>query len=587
MTYGWLSLLPPLVAIGLAIATRRVVLSLALGVFMGAVLLDPHWQPLASYPAPTTWAERMQFAASGASTAVVASVSAVPAFFEHHLWASLSDADHLRVFCFTLLMGAMIGVIHRSGGMHAAVAGLAPLARSRRGGQLMTWTLGLLVFIDDYANSLLLGNTMRPLADRLKISREKLAYLVDSTAAPVSGLALVSTWVAGEIGYIEAGFQDLGLDPTPSGFAIFIDTIPYRFYVLWALLLIPMIAILGRDFGPMLRAERRRVRENDEEEPAIGERAGVPGETAATSDDPAALAGVPQRWYNAAGPIAVALLATLLLLAVTGYQAISAESTGEEIWQRGAWRGAVEIVGQANSYVALLYGALAGLVAAAVMVRAQRIMSPGQVRKAAFDGARLVLPALTILWLAWALSETTDSQHLGTGQYLGSLISDPRPPEWLPAWIAAGIHQLLSPRWMPTIVFVLSSVVAFSTGTSWGTMGILMPIVVSTTYQMLAGEGDADPTHPLLIATIGSVLAGAIFGDHCSPISDTTVLSAQASGCDHMAHVRTQMPYALFVAAVSILCGTLPVGLGWPLWLMLPLGVVAMAGGLLVWGRRV
>lgn len=579
MTYGWLSLLPPLVAIGLAIASRRVVLSLALGVFVGAVLLDPHWQELASRPAPATWAERGQFLAGGAATAVVATVSAVPAFFEQHLWTSLADADHLRVFCFTMLMGAMIGVIHRSGGMHAAVAGLAPLARSRRGGQLMTWSLGLLVFIDDYANSLLLGNTMRPLTDRLKVSREKLAYLVDSTAAPVSGLALVSTWVAGEIGYIEAGFQDLGLDPAPSGFAIFVDTIPYRFYVLWALLLIPLIAILGRDFGPMLRAERRRLREDDDWMPETDD-------AGAESGDPAALAGVPQRWYNAAGPIAVALLATLLLLAVTGYQAVRAEGHGGEIWQRGVWRGAVEIVGQANSYVALLYGALAGLVAAAVMVRVQRIMTPQQVRKAAFDGARLVLPALTILWLAWALSKTTDSQHLGTGQYLGSLISDPRPPEWLPAWIVSGIHQLLAPRWMPTIVFVLSSVVAFSTGTSWGTMGILMPIVVSTTYQMLAGAGQADPTHPLLIATIGSVLAGAIFGDHCSPISDTTVLSAQASGCEHMAHVRTQMPYALFVAAVSILCGTLPVGLGWPVLALLPLGVVAMAGVLLVVGRR-
>jgi Na+/H+ antiporter NhaC len=214
------------------------------------------------------------------------------------------------------------------------------------------------------------------------------------------------------------------------------------------------------------------------------------------------------------------------------------------------------------------------------------LLTPHQLRKAAFDGARLVLPSLTILWLAWALSGTTESDRLGTGEYLAGLIRDPHPPSWLPLGIADAIRQLLAARWMPTIVFVLASLVAFSTGTSWGTMGILMPIVVSTTYSMLADQGSADPHHPLMIATIGSVLAGAIFGDHCSPISDTTVLSAQASGCDHLAHVRTQMPYALFVAAVSIVCGTIPVGLGAPLVPILILGVVVMAAGLWIVGRR-
>jgi Na+/H+ antiporter NhaC len=222
-------LLPPLAAILLAITTRRVVFSLGSGVFLGALIL------------------------AGGNPLL-----AVTTMLEDHLWTSLIDPGHLRVFAFTALMGAMVGVIHRSGGMTGVVYLLAPWARGRRSGQLTTWLLGLVVFFDDYANTLLLGTTLRPLADRLKISREKLAYLVDSTAAPVAGLALVSTWVAGEIGFIRAGFADLGDGVAEAdAFRIFVATIPYRFYVLWALMLVPLVALLGRDIGPMWQAEQR------------------------------------------------------------------------------------------------------------------------------------------------------------------------------------------------------------------------------------------------------------------------------------------------------------------------------------------
>ena len=573
MQFGWWSVLPPLVAIGMAIATRRIVASLALGVLAGAVLLDPNWAALGSNPP------------AGASL-VKMPVTVTAAFFEQHLWTSLSDSQHLRVFTFTLLMGAMIGVIHRSGGMHAVVNGLAPFASTRRGGQLITWVLGLVVFIDDYANSLLLGNTMRPLTDRLGISREKLAYVVDSTAAPVSGLALISTWVAGEIGYIEAGFASLDLEEAPSGLAVFIESIPYRFYVIWALLFVPLVAWFGRDFGPMLPAERdalRRLKEGRGLKDSSVFKDSMGSDPTSISNDPAALRDIPHRWWNAVVPILAALGATIGLLVVTGYSATDF-SEGAESW----WQDQIAILGNADSYVSLVYGSLSGLVTAVALALAQRLMSPEQIRTAAFDGAKLVLPSLAILWLAWALSGTTDENNLGTGQFIGGLLRDPQPPAWLPSPLAALIEQLLTPRWMPTIVFILASFVAFATGTSWGTMGILMPIVVATTYEMLtADSGAADPRHPLMIATIGSVLAGAIFGDHCSPISDTTVLSAQASGCDHLRHVRTQMPYAMLVAVVAVVCGTIPVGFGLPVWPILAVGVVVMALALLVIGRRV
>ncbi len=529
MDYGWWSLVPPLVAIILAIVTRRVVASLLLGSAIGALILkdwSADWNPL----------------------------TAVADLLEKHLWTSLCDPDHIRVFVFTALMGAMIGVVQRMGGMQGVVQALAPLARTRRSGQMLTWVLGLLIFIDDYANTLLLGHTMRPLTDRLRISREKLAYLVDSTAAPVAGLAVVSTWVAGEISYIQTGLNGLDLPPgTVDAFSVFVATIPYRFYVLWALLFVPLMALLGRDFGPMLQAERQALRQ-PLESPAR-----------ADSEERGEQAGVPHRWYNAVVPVLVTLGVTVWLLLLTG-----AQKAGGALTMDIPWSALIQFFNGGDSYLALVYGSLAGLLVAVLMAALEGILTFSQSRQAAFHGARLVLPALTILWLAWAISGITSEQYLGTGKYLGGVL-----------------QRSIDVRWMPTIVFILSSCVAFSTGTSWGTMAILMPIVVGATFRMLdAQTGTTDPYSPLLVASIGSVLAGAIFGDHCSPISDTTVLSSQASGCNHVAHVWTQLPYALAVAAISIVCGTLPVGFGLSVWPLQVLGLVAMLLLLRCFGRR-
>lgn len=526
---GWWSIVPPVVAIVLAILTRRVVPSLFLGVVMGVLILEGRSD------APSLWHGLSELG-------------------ETHLWAALGDEDHLRVFAFTLLMGGMIGVIHRAGGMHGVVEAMAPLAKSRRGGQVLTWALGLIVFIDDYANTLLLGNTMRPLADRLRISREKLAYLVDSTAAPVSGLAIVSTWVAGEIGYIQDGYQAVGQADKIEGFSVFVSTIPYRFYVLWALLMVLAVGWLRRDFGPMRTAELRAMEGRPPEWLA---------EQTRQEQTPDAKPGVRHHWLNAVLPVVVTVAVTIWLLMETGKASLREADTDL------ATASLMQIVGDGNSYIALLYGALAGLLSVSVMVWSQGILTWVEIRQSAFHGAKLVLPALTILWLAWTLSAITGGDHLGTGAFLGEQLK-----------------ESISAPWMPTMVFLLSSVVAFATGTSWGTMGILMPIVVPATYTLLGDDPNAiDPNHSILIASIGGVLAGAIFGDHCSPISDTTVLSSQSSGCDHIAHVRTQLPYAFFVALISIVCGTIPVGLGMPVAVSLGLGTVALLAGLFVIGR--
>jgi Na+/H+ antiporter NhaC len=544
--YGLLSLLPPLAAILLAITTRRVVFSLSSGVFLGALIL-----------------------AGGNPLLAVATM------LEDHLWTSLIDPGHLRVFAFTALMGAMVGVIHRSGGMTGVVYLLAPWARGRRSGQLTTWLLGLVVFFDDYANALLLGTTLRPLADRLKISREKLAYLVDSTAAPVAGLALVSTWVAGEIGFIRAGFAHLGDGVAEAdAFRIFVATIPYRFYVLWTLLLVPLVALLGRDLGPMWQAEQRAVD------------AGRKADAAVMEDHVRLPPGVSTApWHNAVLPVLVVIGVTGWLLVATGRQALveatlepAAESAipGNQAAERtvgtvASAPGWMDCFAAGDSYLALLYGSLAGLISAILWVRIQGTLAWDELRAAGRVGARQMLPALVILWLAWTLSAMTDQGQLGTAVYLGQLLEG----------------RVAAP-WLPTAVFVLSSLVSFATGTSWGTMGILMPLVIRIAWQVLSEDGQPPTANdPLLLATIGSVLAGAIFGDHCSPLSDTTILSSHASGCDHVQHVRTQLPYALLAGGVAIGLGTLPVGFGVSPWLMPPLAIAAMVLFLLVFGKRV
>ena len=540
--YGWLSLMPPVVAILLAIATRRVLPSLLAGLLFGACV-------------------------TRGGNLVWALVDTL----EIHLWSTIIDPGKLRTFSFTLLMGALVGVINRSGGMRGFVQLVAPWARTRRRAQLSAWFLGMLVFFDDYANTLLLGSTLRPLCDRLRISREKLAYLVDSTAAPVAGLALVSTWVAVEIDYINEGVLN-GTAIDWNAFELFLASIPYRVYVWLALLFVPLVALFQRDFGPMLQAEQDCVS----------------SQSSPLTDGDAQDVEPTDRWYNAVFPIVLTLLLVLILIVVTGRV-----SLGEGL-DAAKWR---DIFGAGDASLALQYGALAGLALAAAMARFQHILTYEQLIEAAGSGARVVLPAIAILWIASSLSRMTGNKpyvdlpvatvgidayphrdhRLYTGEYVRQVLVNASQGEATsshPGW------------WLPSLTFLLSAVVAFCTGTSWGTMGIVMPMAIPVTQAVFSAAGaELDVGHPVLLGSIAGVLAGAIFGDHCSPISDTTVLSSQASGCDHIGHVWTQMPYALVVASVSLLFGTLPIGYGVPWWLLVPLQIAVLIALLLLWGR--
>ncbi|MFQ5690199.1 MAG: Na+/H+ antiporter NhaC family protein [Gemmatimonadota bacterium] len=504
---GWVSLLPPLVAIALALVFREVVISLFLGVWLGSFFYAG-LNPLAA-----TW-------------------RAVDRFFVQ----ALSNPDHAAILIFSLLLGGMVGIMSRSGGTFGVVEAVRPLATTPRRAQLAAYLGGLFIFFDDYANTLIVGNTFRPITDRLKVSREKLAYIVDSTAAPVAAIVFVSTWVGFEISLIGDGLLNAAAQTgTPpavaadlraaSPFLVFMHSIPYLFYPILALVMVGLIVATQRDFGPMWKAENRASRG----EGLFREGAMLMVDTSGGAMEP--LEDAPHRWYNAGIPVLTVVFVVIFGLYFDG----RAASGGGTLW---------EVLGAANPFNALLWGSLAGCIVATGLAVGQRIMNMQQAIESWLGGMKAMMLAFIILILAWSLSDVT--QVLGTAPYLSQILGENLPPGLLPG-----------------LIFVTAAVVSFATGTSWGTMAILVPLVIPLVVAMGGGVGFQSGGHyTLLLGAISSVLAGAIFGDHCSPISDTTVLSSMASACDHVDHVRTQLPYALTVALTGLAIGDIPTAYG-------------------------
>ncbi len=518
---GWLSVLPPLLAIGLALATRDVLISLFLGIFGGALILFD-WNP---------------FAAFGRS-------------IDSFIAPAVANPGQASILVFTILLGGMVGLVTKNGGTHGIVERLKPYATSPRRGQLATWALGVLVFFDDYANTLIVGPTMRPITDKLKISREKLAYIVDSTAAPVVCLFPISTWVGFEIGLIDAGFKQLGLDI--DAYTFFVQTIPYRFYPIFALVMVAVLAITRFDFGPMRKAEQR-ARELGL---VLAEDAAPIADYGSKEVEPPA--DIPKRAFNAILPIVTVVAVTMLGLYLTG----SAKLGEEEASIR-------TILQNAESSRALLWGSLSGMLLALSLPLAQRLLKIREAMEAMMGGFKAMFMALVVLVLAWGLAAVCAQLH--TADYLVAIASDNVAPVWLPA-----------------LTFILSAATAFATGSSWGTMGILEPLVIPICHSLslAAGHQVGSETYTLyMLASIASVLAGSIWGDHCSPISDTTILSSMATGCDHIAHVRTQLPYALAIGVIAILVGSIPAAFGLSAWICVLAGSLLVIGGVVGLGR--
>ena len=516
---AWVSILPPLVAIGMALLIRSVLPALMLGLWLGAWALEG-------------------LSAEGVVIGLFAS-------FEVYVANAVADFDHATIMLFTFMIAGMVGVISRNGGMRGIVEWIITGANSAKRGQLAVWSLGLLIFFDDYSNTLVVGNTSRSITDRLRISREKLAYIVDSTAAPLATVALVTTWIGYQVSLIgDASVQLDGLEMSP--YSIFLNSILYSFYPFMAILLVVLVITTGREFGPMLAAERR-ARATGETAPPVKSKVG--------QDDEAALAmkeGVPPRAMNALIPVIVMVMGILIGLYITG--------EGDTI---------SEIVGSANSYRALMWASLAGALTAILMTAAQRLLSLDEIVDAWVSGARFTFIAMIILVLAWSMSEI--SRELHTADFLIASLGDSLPAAALPA-----------------VIFVLAAFTAFSTGSSWGAMGILLPLVMPLCWAIMGLEGlVASEDYFILYASVSGVLTGAVWGDHCSPISDTTVMSSLSAGCDHIEHVRTQLPYALLAGAAALGFGTLPISFGLPWWVGMVGAATVTILGLRVLGQKV
>lgn len=518
--FGMWTLIPPFIAILLAFITKNVVLSLFIGVLSGTFILQL------------------------SNNNVFGAIFYGFLMLIDNVLASLADSWNAGIILQCLAIGGLIALISKMGGAKAVAESLSKKAKSPTSAQLITWVLGLFVFFDDYANSLIVGPIMRPVTDKMKISREKLAFIVDATAAPIAGIALISTWVGYEVGLIKDAYSTI--DPSVNAYSLFVSTIPYRFYNILILAFIIFTAIFLKEFGPMLTAERRARTTgkvlSDTAQPMVS--------AEATGLEPKE--GTKMNVWNAIIPIGVLIVSAFLGFYLNGYSAIMGGEDQELITllqnSPASFAAIQEAFGASDASVVLFQAALfAGIIAIAMGI-AQKIFTLSEAIDTWIQGMKSLVITGVILLLAWSLSSTI--KELGTATFLVSILSDAIPPFTLPA-----------------IIFVLGSIISFATGTSYGTMGILMPLAIPLAHAI-------NPDMNYVIMCAGAVLTGAIFGDHCSPISDTTILSSMGSACDHIDHTKTQLWYAIAVAIVTIVFGYIPVGLGVPVLIVLPLALI-------------
>ena len=530
-TDGW-SLFPPLLAILVAVASGRLVWGLCLALFSGALIALPTDVPVYMWPLHALYMAAIDF-----------------------VWTPLRDSFQLFILGFTASLIGMVRIVSLAGGTRGIAEALVRRAASARSTRLATALLGLAIFFDDYANTIVVGTTMRPITDRFRISREKLAYLVDSTAAPVAGVAIISTWIGFEVGLFGDAMDSLGTGI--SGYELFFRALPARFYCLLTLFFLLVSTLMRRDYGPMLRAERRARQHNQPLAPGAQPMTGGAHQVPDHPD----IAG---HWAVAALPVGLVIFG---VLAGMHWDARNAEAViaarGEHaFFSRVYWTA---VFSNADGAKVMFLSSLAGSGLAYVFARTRKSVRDGSrplgtstILRTWVSGITGFSYALLILILAWAIKEMCQAVH--TSDYL-----------------IGALENVLDPRFLPLLVFGLAAAVAFSIGTSWTTMALLLPTMLPVAHQM----GDIT----LVILVAAAVLDGAIFGDHCSPISDTTVLSSIAASCDHIAHVRTQAPYAITTMFIAAVCGYLGSTLLYSTYIGLGLGMLVVVATLVIVGR--
>lgn len=533
--YGVLTLLPPVVAIVLAFVTKNVIISLAIGIMSGGMILN--------------------FAGINIFyTIVQAFLDLVSRALE-----SLADPWNAGIILQVLAIGGVINLVSKMGGAKAIAEALSKKAKNAKSAQIITWFAGLLVFFDDYANSLIIGPMMRPVTDKMKISRERLAFIIDATAAPVAGLAIISTWIGLEVGLIGDAFNSIGVEA--NAFGVFLSTIPFRFYNILILAFIIITTCLLKDFGPMRKCEleaRRggKILSNGEE---------IDKKISKEHEDLEPLEGVEPNIWSAIIPIGILIIGALIAFYYSGYITIINGDNVQsiEIMKNSpfSFEAIREAFSNSDASVALFQSALFAGIVAMIMGVSKKMFTISEGIDIWIDGMKTLLVTCVILICAWSLSSVI--KELGTAKFLINYLSGSIPSFTL-----------------PSIIFTLGAIISFATGTAYGTMGILMPLAIPLAYSI-------NPDMGYVVVSTSAVLTGAIFGDHCSPISDTTILSSMGAGCNHIDHVKTQMPYALFVGVITILFGYVPAGFGLPIYIVLPVALIAVFVGVQIFGKSV
>ena len=479
-----LSLLPPIIAIVLALLTKEVYSSLFVGILSGALI----------YSNGNLW-------------------NMVLTTFDTMI-SKICDSWNVGILIFLVMLGMMVSLVNKAGGSAAYGRWASKHIKTKAGALVSTSVLGMLIFIDDYFNCLTIGSVMRPVTDQFKISREKLAYIIDSTAAPVCIIAPISSWAAAVS----------SIAPEGEGLNLFIRSIPYNLYALLTLLCVVVTSVMGLDFGKMRMVELAAASKESEENAAADETKGAV--------------------LDLMLPIGVLIVSCITAMIYTG-GFFDAES--------GCYHNFVEAFAGCDASQGLVLGAFVTIVVTMLLYLPRRVLSFTQFTDSFVDGFKAMVPAILILTFAWTLSGITN--QLGAKIYVAELVRG----------TASGLANLL-----PAIIFLIGVGLAFSTGTSWGTFGVLLPIVCAVF-----------PSGELMVISVSACLAGAVCGDHCSPISDTTIMASAGADCNHIGHVSTQLPYALTVAGVSFL-GYLLAGFVQKVWIVLPVAVVMMLSTLLV-----
>ncbi|MBO7370691.1 MAG: Na+/H+ antiporter NhaC family protein [Campylobacter sp.] len=534
--FGILTLIPPLVAIVLAFITKDVIFSLLLGVLSGTFMISVSENGIFS--------------------------SFIKAFTDlcARVIGSMADSWNAGILLQVLCIGGLIGLITKMGGTKALAIWLSQRAKTPLLSQISTWFMGIVIFFDDYANALIVGPIMKPVIDKFKVSRAKLAFIIDATAAPITGLAIISTWIGLEISLIKSSYEIIGITDI-NAFAVFIETIPYRFYNIFMLFFVLCTALMSREFGPMYKAEMAaRSGEIHKQHFTISN---LDSQTFTPKE------GIVLRKRNALVPILVMILASFVGFYFNGLATLEGETLEAVKAAPLSFMALRETFGGADASVVLFEAALFSSLVAIIMGISQKIYGVKEGIEIWVGGWKTMIITVVILLLAWSLSSVI--KDLGTAKYLVETLSDTTPKVLL-----------------PILIFILGSFISFSTGTSFGTMGILMPLAIPLAHAVGTHYGlDGNELHAYMCVNISGVLTGAIFGDHCSPISDTTILSSMGAGCDHIEHVSTQFIYALSVGAITILLGYLPVALGLSVWLSLLLGMIGVVLLLKVVGKKV